>query len=208
MKKDDPVASMETVATASPFCTAYSNSLHLFFSQHGQSSSSPTAPDPLRSAAASKIQAAYRARRARALLRKIAGVDAEARRLERLIQSQDTVDAVRRDGRERAAVNERLMRLLLELDAVPGVDEGVRERRRAASRRVVGMAEVLDAVAEERVAEERVEDWSAAIPLSWEEIAAELGREAGGGDGGGEGGCYDRCVEMIFGDENVNMIYE
>lgn len=207
MEDDHLLPSMETVATASPFSTVCANALHLFFSQHGQSSSSPSAPDPLRSAAASKIQAAYRARRAGALLRKIAGVEAEARRLERLIQSQDTVDAVRRDGRERAAMNERLMRLLLELDAVPGVDEEVRERRRAASRRVVGMTEVLDAVAEERV-----EDWSAAIPLSWEEIAAELCRVAGDGDGC-EGrrrrrGCYDLCVEMIFGDENVNMIYE
>lgn len=81
------------------------------------------------------------------------------------------MDAVRRDGRDRAALNEPLMQLLLELDAMRAGEEAGPPTCRGDDR---GAA----------VAEERLEDWSAAILLSWEEIEAELGREAGDGDGG------------------------
>ena len=53
------------------------------------------------SSAAVFIQSAYRAHRIRALYRKIAAVDAEADRLQRLIQRQDTVDAVRANHLEK-----------------------------------------------------------------------------------------------------------
>ncbi|KAL6197856.1 hypothetical protein ACLB2K_027648 [Fragaria x ananassa] len=42
-------------------------------------------------------------------------------------------------------MNEALMKLLLKLDSVPGVDPAVREARRV-SRRIVGLQEILDAI--------------------------------------------------------------
>ncbi|CAI0560209.1 unnamed protein product [Linum tenue] len=88
------------------------------------------------SAAATKIQAAYHARAIRLLYRMISAVDAESGEIERRIQRQETVDAVRREEREKARVNEELMRLLMRLDAVPGFDPTVREARRKSESRV------------------------------------------------------------------------
>ncbi|KAJ0986998.1 hypothetical protein J5N97_005354 [Dioscorea zingiberensis] len=97
-------------------------------------------------AAVSKIQSAYRSHLLRSLTRRILAVDADASRLEALIRRQDTVDAVRRDVRERAKVGEALMALLLRLDSIPGFYPPVRELRRAATLRVVALQEVFDAV--------------------------------------------------------------
>lgn len=69
--------------------------------------------------AAVKIQSVYRGHLVRSLIRTIRSVDAERARLERLIQRQETVDAVRDgNGRERIRINEMLMRSLLRLDSV------------------------------------------------------------------------------------------
>lgn len=113
----------------------------------------PPAPIPVQfptstlTSAATKIQSAYRAHLVRSLLRRLLAVRSAAERTERLIQRQETVDAVRSDERERIRLNERLMALLLELDSVPGrFDPNVRELRRDLSRRIVGMQEVLDGI--------------------------------------------------------------
>ncbi|KAG9454948.1 hypothetical protein H6P81_007852 [Aristolochia fimbriata] len=162
-------------------------------------------PDSVRSAAAAKIQSAYRRRRIRALIRAIATVNADADRLERLIQRQDTVDAVRSDARERIRMNEALMALLLRLDAVPGIDPSVREKRRAASRRIVALQEVLDAVAEERI-----EVGEGFFPASWEEIVGG-GAERGGGEEAGEYHPVYRCMERLglwFPGYDVNTMYK
>ncbi|CAI0440089.1 unnamed protein product [Linum tenue] len=134
------------------------------------------------SAAATKIQAAYRARAIRLLYRTISAVDAAAGEIERRIQRQETVDAVRREEREKARVNEELMRLLLRLDAVPGFDPAVREARRKASRWIVGIQEVLDGICESRV-----EDWDwdgGGGEFGWDRTVAEMEervcRERGG----------------------------
>ncbi|EHA8590471.1 BAG family molecular chaperone regulator 5, mitochondrial [Cocos nucifera] len=97
-------------------------------------------------AAAVKIQSAFRGHLVRSLIGKIRAVDAEAGRMERLIQRQETVDAVRRDQRERLRVSEGLMALLLRLDSVPGFYPPVRDLRRSVSRRIVGLQEVLDLI--------------------------------------------------------------
>ncbi|CAN1259995.1 BAG family molecular chaperone regulator 5, mitochondrial [Linum perenne] len=102
-----------------------------------ESSSSPAAQTVPHHAAATKIQSAYRAHVIRSLYRKIASVDCGADEVQRRIQLQETVDAVRGDEREKLRVNEELMRLLLRLDSVPGVDPAVREARRKVSRRIV-----------------------------------------------------------------------
>ncbi|XP_068644629.1 BAG family molecular chaperone regulator 5, mitochondrial-like [Aristolochia californica] len=159
-----------------------------------------TLPASLHSAAAGKIQRAYRCYRIRALLRTIAAVNSDSDRLERLIQSQDTVDAVRSDSRERIRLNEGLMALLLRLDAVPGIDPAVRERRRKASRRIVALQEVLDAVAEERI---EVAD---GFPTSWEEIVR--GLQSKGKEPEVEYFGY-RCLERLglwWDGDGVNMI--
>ncbi|XP_015959014.1 BAG family molecular chaperone regulator 5, mitochondrial [Arachis duranensis] len=94
------------------------------------------------------IQSAFRAHRIRTLYRKISTVDSEADRLQRLIQRQETVDAVRTNPLQKLAINESLMSLLLTLDSVPGFDPTVREARRKITRRIVSLQEILDSVSE------------------------------------------------------------
>ncbi|XP_058070775.1 BAG family molecular chaperone regulator 5, mitochondrial-like [Magnolia sinica] len=151
-------------------------------------------PPSLQSVAATRIQSAYRSHRIRALIRLISAVDSEVSRYELLIRRQDTVDAVRRDGRERLRLNECLMSLLLRLDSVPGIDPSVRELRRRTSHRIVALQEVLDAVAEERV-----DDW-ARFPPSWDEIVSGIRGEwdGDGGEDDSESLCRER-MECWFG---------
>ncbi|PSS10409.1 BAG family molecular chaperone regulator 5 like [Actinidia chinensis var. chinensis] len=144
---------------------------------------SPPVPIPVHlphceSAAATKIQSAYRSHVVRTLVKKISSVNSEATRLERLIQRQETVDAIRTDDRERIRMNEALMGLLLRLDAVPGVYPTVRELRRRVSRRIVGLQEILDCVSDARV-----HDWDA-FWGNWDDVLGKIEedvcRERGG----------------------------
>ncbi|KAK9084721.1 hypothetical protein Sjap_025132 [Stephania japonica] len=115
------------------------------------------------------------------LVRTITAVDAEAGRLEALIQRQETVDLVRRDERERVRMSEALMGLLLRLDAVPGADPTVREMRRGVSRRIVGIQDVLDGVVAVPENSRTIGGWD----WDWDEmvrgIEEEAVRERGGG---------------------------
>ncbi|THU59907.1 hypothetical protein C4D60_Mb07t06980 [Musa balbisiana] len=122
-------------------------------------------PASVTAAAAIRIQSAYRGHLVQTLVGQIRAVDAEAARMEQRIRRQETVDAVRRDERERLRVSEGLMALLLRLDSVPGIYPAVRELRRAVARRIVALQEVLDAVlaAAPVTAVE-------GIPASWDEI--------------------------------------
>eukprot|EP00268_Persea_americana_P025529 TRINITY_DN2487_c0_g2_i1.p1 TRINITY_DN2487_c0_g2~~TRINITY_DN2487_c0_g2_i1.p1 ORF type:complete len:209 (-),score=20.07 TRINITY_DN2487_c0_g2_i1:405-1031(-) len=124
-------------------------------------------PESVRSAAAVKIQSAYRSHMVRKLVIEITAVNSEAGRYEELIRRQETVDAIRSDDRERPRVSEGLMSLLLRLDGVRGIDPAVRELRRSVSRRIVALQEVVDAVAEAKL---EVVD---GFPMSWEEIVEE-----------------------------------
>ncbi|KAH7838003.1 hypothetical protein Vadar_020813 [Vaccinium darrowii] len=145
---------------------------------HPKTTQIPTESDPT-TAAAVKIQSAYRSHLTRTLVNKISAVNSEATRLERLIQRQETVDAIRTDERERIKVNEALMGLLLRLDEVPGFDQGVRELRRHVSRRIVGLQEILDAVSDAKVGE-----WGDGFLRNWDEvferIEEDVCRERGG----------------------------
>lgn len=142
--------------------------------QHSNSNSAQP-----QSHAALTIQSAYRAHRIRTLYRKIAAVDSEADRLQRLIQRQDTVDAVRTDTLEKLRMNEALMSLLLKLDSVPGIDPTVREARRKVTRRIVGLQEILDSVSESKV-----DEWNWWSLNNWDEVIAQMEetvcRERGG----------------------------
>ncbi|XVF27994.1 hypothetical protein REPUB_Repub14bG0157500 [Reevesia pubescens] len=139
--------------------------------------------------AASKIQSAYRARVVRNLYKQISAVNSEANRLQHLIQRQETVDAIRSDEREKLKMNETLMRLLLKLDSVPGIDPTVREARRKVSRKIVGLQEIVDGISEAKVDgyEDYYGGWGPPGIFSmrdWDEVVEEMEeqvcRERGG----------------------------
>lgn len=142
-------------------------------SAHNQESSSAA------NAAALKIQSAYRAYLVRSLVKKLSAVNSEANYWERLIQCQETVDAVRTSERERIKINEALMRLLLRLDSVPGAEPNVRALRRHLSRRIVGLQEILDGVCDTRV-----ENWDVFL-RDWDDAIARMEKAACQERGGG-----------------------
>ncbi|KAM3280863.1 BAG family molecular chaperone regulator 5, mitochondrial [Capsicum chacoense] len=130
--------------------------------------------------AAVKIQSIYRSYVVRNLVKKISAVNSEANYLQRLIQRQETVDAVRSSERERIRMNEALMGLLLRLDSVPGVDPTVRELRRDLSRRIVGLQEILDAVSDTKI-----QNWDGFL-MDWDDVIERMEmdvcKERGGGN--------------------------
>ncbi|KAF8391634.1 hypothetical protein HHK36_023940 [Tetracentron sinense] len=140
----------------------------------------PNSLRPPESAAAVKIQSAYRSHRIRTLVKKISAVNSEADRLQRLIQRQETVDAIRSNDREKLRMNEALMSLLLQLDSVPGIDPTVRDLRRSVSHRIVGLQEILDAVSDSRI------DDSDGFLMNWDEAVAEIEEDVCKDRGGDE----------------------
>ncbi|XP_030970078.1 BAG family molecular chaperone regulator 5, mitochondrial-like [Quercus lobata] len=132
---------------------------------------------------ATKIQSAYRAHAIRTLYKKISAVSFEADHLQRLIQRQETVDAIRSNEREKLRMNEALMGLLLKLDSVPGVNPTVREARRKVSRRIVALQEILDAVSEAKTVYDD-DCYEYGFVRSWDDVVAkmeeEVCRERGG----------------------------
>lgn len=135
---------------------------------------------------ATKIQAAYRAYVIRTLYKKISAVSSEADHLQRLIQRQETVDAIRSNEREKLRMNEALMGLLLRLDSVPGVDPTVREARRKVSHRIVALQEILDAISEAKTVYDYDDDdcYQYGFVRNWDDVVAkmeeEVCRERGG----------------------------
>ncbi|CAN0910322.1 BAG family molecular chaperone regulator 5, mitochondrial [Linum grandiflorum] len=142
---------------------------------------------PEHQTAATKIQSVYRAHVIRCLYRTIASVDSQADEVQRRIQLQETVDAIRKEEKEKLRVNEELMRLLLKLDSVPGVDPAVREARRKVSRRIVGMQEILDGICGAKVDDDEWDldfDGVGVGVFNWDrtvaEMEAEVCKERGG----------------------------
>ena len=101
---------------------------------------------PNQSNAAVMILSVYRAHTIRSLYPKISTVGTEADHLQRLIQRQETVDAIRSKELKKLRMNEALIKLLLRLDCVPGFDPTVSEARRKVSRRIAGLQEILDSL--------------------------------------------------------------
>ncbi|XP_050288345.1 BAG family molecular chaperone regulator 5, mitochondrial [Quercus robur] len=142
-----------------------------------------TAQSRSQSNSATKIQSAYRAHAIRTLYKKISAVSSEADHLQRLIQRQETVDAIRSNEREKLRMNEALMGLLLKLDSVPGFNPTVREARRKVSRRIVALQEILDAVSEAKTVYDD-DCYEYGFVRSWDDVVAkmeeEVCRERGG----------------------------
>ncbi|KAK2652937.1 hypothetical protein Ddye_012793 [Dipteronia dyeriana] len=130
--------------------------------------------------AAARIQSHYRAHLVRTLYKKISFVNSEANSLQKLIQRQETVDAVRSEEREKLRMNEALMGLLLRLDSVPGVDPTVREARRKVSRRIVGLQEILDGICEAKLECDEVEYYN--FDKVVEQMEEQVCEERGGGE--------------------------
>ncbi|KAK2989351.1 hypothetical protein RJ640_013532 [Escallonia rubra] len=63
------------------------------------------------------IQSTCRSHRVRTLIKEILSVNLQVTHFERLIQRQETVDAVRTDSRKTIKMNEALMGMLLRLDS-------------------------------------------------------------------------------------------
>ncbi|KAG8645942.1 BAG family molecular chaperone regulator 5, mitochondrial [Manihot esculenta] len=132
--------------------------------------------------AATKIQSAYRAHVVRTLYRKISSVNSEADQLQRQIQRQETVDAIRTDEREKLKINEALMGLLLRLDSVPGFNPMIREARRKVSHRIVGLQEIVDGICgsdgpDWYVGCRYVKDWDEMVAEMEKEVCKERGGE-------------------------------
>ncbi|XP_050208966.1 BAG family molecular chaperone regulator 5, mitochondrial [Mercurialis annua] len=134
--------------------------------------------------AARKIQSAYKSHIIRTHYRKISAVNCEADQLQRLIQRQETVDAIRNDQREKLRLNEALMSLLLRLDSVPGIDQTVREARRKVSRRIVGLQEIMDGICCGGIDDYGLcsdtgylRDWDVVVSEMEEEVCKERGGE-------------------------------
>ncbi|WJX27253.1 hypothetical protein P8452_16095 [Trifolium repens] len=149
--------------------------------QHPNSTQLPSSKSQSQSNAALTIQSTYRSHRIRTLYRQISTVDSEADHLQNLIQLQDTVDSIRNNHIEKLKMNESLMKLLLKLDSIPGIDPTVREARRKVTRRIVGLQEILDSVSEAKVDEcdwWSLNNWDHVI----EEMEESVCRENGGDD--------------------------
>ncbi|CAJ2658261.1 unnamed protein product [Trifolium pratense] len=149
--------------------------------QHPNSTQLPSSKSKSQSNAALTIQSTYRSHRIRTLYRQISTVDSEADHLQHLIQLQDTVDSIRNNHIEKLKMNESLMKLLLKLDSIPGIDPTVREARRKVTRRIVGLQEILDSVSEAKVDECNwwsLNNWDHVI----EEMEESVCRENGGDD--------------------------
>ncbi|KAF1890754.1 hypothetical protein Lal_00043133 [Lupinus albus] len=171
------------------FFSSYSTSTTVTYTKNDNSTlpqylNSTQLPPQSQSNAALTIQSLYRAHRIRTLYRKISTVDSEASHLQRIIQRQETVDAVRSSHVEKVKMNEALMSLLLKLDSVPGFDPTVREARRKVTRRIVGLQEILDSVSEAKVDYECNYWWDNGSMMNWDQVIGDMEesvcRERGG----------------------------
>ncbi|XP_031476416.1 uncharacterized protein LOC116248011 [Nymphaea colorata] len=111
-----------------------------------------------RLAAAVMIQSAFKGYVVRKNVRKIARASAEADRLGQAISEREMRNLLRDDPKERLRMNESLMSLLLQLDSVRGVDPGVRDLRKAATRRVIALQEAVDLIPSRETEAEEVRD--------------------------------------------------
>lgn len=86
-------------------------------------------------------------------------------------------------------MNEALMRVLLNLDSIPGIDPAIREARRKVSRRIVALQEILDAISAAKLADDEaypvwgprgifsMRDWDEVVEEMEEKVCVESGGE-------------------------------
>ncbi|XP_050374754.1 BAG family molecular chaperone regulator 5, mitochondrial-like [Argentina anserina] len=93
-----------------------------------------------------KIEKVFRGFLVRKSVSKIAGIKREVDEISKLV-SKEMADFLRIDAKERLKVVETLMSLLLKLDAVKGVDSGVRDLRRAVIKKTIALQDRMEAYA-------------------------------------------------------------
>ncbi|KAD7479575.1 hypothetical protein R6Q59_008374 [Mikania micrantha] len=116
---------------------------------HFVSSDQPrTTMSMLRDSAVLKIQKVFRGFAVRKSVKKIASIGREVSEIERRIEDIEAVNLIRRDAKERLRVNETLMSLLFKLDSIRGVDCGIRDLRKAVTRKAIALQEKVDSIAQ------------------------------------------------------------
>ncbi|KAI3799229.1 hypothetical protein L1987_34519 [Smallanthus sonchifolius] len=113
------------------------------------SDQSRTTMSMLKDSAALKIQKLFRGFVVRKSVRKIASIRNEVTEIERRIDAIEVVNLIRSDAKERLRVNETLMSLLFKLDSIRGVDSGVRDLRKAVTRKAIALQEKVDSIAQQ-----------------------------------------------------------
>ncbi|KAL2903811.1 BAG family molecular chaperone regulator 5 mitochondrial [Bienertia sinuspersici] len=91
-----------------------------------------------------KIQKTFRGFRVRKTVKKILelkrGVDA----VEKKLHQRETMEAIKKEEKERLKINETLMALLFKLDSVRGFNDEVRDSRKAVIRKAIMLQEFID----------------------------------------------------------------
>ncbi|KAI3793902.1 hypothetical protein L1987_36525 [Smallanthus sonchifolius] len=103
----------------------------------------------LKDSAAIKIQKLFRGFVVRKSVRKIASIRNEVTEIERRIDAIEVVNLIRSDAKEKLRVNETLMSLLFKLDSIRGVDCGIRDLRKAVTRKAIALQEKVDSIAQQ-----------------------------------------------------------
>ncbi|KAF5770031.1 putative IQ motif, EF-hand binding, BAG domain, BAG domain superfamily [Helianthus annuus] len=106
----------------------------------------PTTISKLKDSAVLNIQKLFRGFLVRKSVKKIASIRNEVYDIERRIDDTEVVSLIRRDAKERLRVNETLMSLLFKLDSIRGVDCGIRDLRKAVTKKAIGLQEKVDSI--------------------------------------------------------------
>ncbi|KAJ0704392.1 putative IQ motif, EF-hand binding, BAG domain, BAG domain superfamily [Helianthus annuus] len=106
----------------------------------------PTTISMLKDSAALQIQKVFRGFVIRKTVKKIASIRNEVYEIERRIDDTEVVNLIRRDAKERLRVNETLMSLLFKLDSIRGVDCGIRDLRKAVTKKAIALQEKVDSI--------------------------------------------------------------
>ncbi|XP_022979757.1 BAG family molecular chaperone regulator 6-like isoform X4 [Cucurbita maxima] len=100
-----------------------------------------------RSDSATKIQKVFRGFLVRKSVKKVVAIEREVNEIQRRLSNEETVDLIRKDGKERIRFGEMLMSLLFRLDSVEGVDIGIRNFRKALIKKAIALQEKVDSIA-------------------------------------------------------------
>ncbi|XP_038898973.1 BAG family molecular chaperone regulator 6-like [Benincasa hispida] len=100
-----------------------------------------------RSDSATKIQKVFRGFLVRKSVKKVVAIEREVSEIERRFANEETVDLIRKDGKEKIMFGEMLMNLLFRLDSVKGVDSGIRNLRKAVIKKAIVLQEKIDSIA-------------------------------------------------------------
>ncbi|KAI3900560.1 hypothetical protein MKW92_035637 [Papaver armeniacum] len=100
-----------------------------------------------RSNAALKIQKVFRGFLVRKSMKKILVIKREVDEIQRKLSENEMIGLICSNNKERLKMNEMLMRLLLRLDSIRGVDSGVRDARKSVIRKAIMLQDRVDKIA-------------------------------------------------------------